>query len=119
MPWSPFRPGRSLRRRGRVSIQSHFGSFLLVFPGFIGVLDRLFDDPLEQPIASPPRRRVAAASNRQTAPPRRTAALRTLQPFAEDSRDVTATYRQAFPHTKARAHHTVIHVTGAEVSLCL
>ena len=56
MLWSQSRPGRSLRRRGRVSIQLHFGSFLLLFPGFIGGFDRRFDDPLEQPIAS---RRVA------------------------------------------------------------
>jgi hypothetical protein len=52
MPRHQFRAGRSLRRRGRVSIQLHFGSFLLLFLGFIGVLERRFDDPLEQPIAS-------------------------------------------------------------------
>jgi hypothetical protein len=52
MLWSRFRTGWFLRRRDGVLIQSHFRSFLLLFPGFIGVLDRCFDDPLEQPIAS-------------------------------------------------------------------
>jgi hypothetical protein len=66
MPWPQFRAGRFLRRRGRVSIQLHFGSFLLLFPGFIGVLDRLFDDPLEQPIASG---RVAESPLHQIAKP--------------------------------------------------
>jgi hypothetical protein len=66
MLWSRSRTGRFLRRRGGVSIQSHFGSFLLLFPGFMGVLDRCFDDPLEQPIAS---RRVDEKPLHQIAKP--------------------------------------------------